>query len=185
VSVPARFVGAWQRERLEVAGRAVAGIGRALWIEGGGTYVDVRAQGELASNTSFGGRSAWRAPRFTWHHDIDLDPEPGAVDRATLAQDGDDLVERGVGLTGEGVPYLERWHRLPTTTAATAIAEHTYGLAVRVGDYAGAVLAAPRRACCWARTVQGWRVVVSLGRGAGLPEPRDDGWQLPHGWLSR
>ena len=62
----------------------MAGIGRALWIEAGGTYVDVRAPGTVASGTSFGGRSTWRAPTFTWHHDLDLHPRPGSVDRGEL-----------------------------------------------------------------------------------------------------
>ena len=185
MTVPARFVGAWQRQCLEVDGHAVAGIGPAVWIEAGGTYVDVRALGTLASNTGFGGRSTWRAPRFTWHHDVDLDPQPGAVDRATLVPDHDDLIEHGFGLTGAGVPYVEHWHRLPTTTRVTSVVVHDRGLAVRVGDHAGAVLTTPRRACCWTRTGDRWRAVISLGGRAELPDPRDDDWWLPRGWQPR
>jgi len=185
VSVPARFVGAWQREYLAVDGCAVVGIGRTIWIEAGGTYVDVRAPGTIASNTSFGGRSGWRPPHFTWHHDIDLDPRPDAIDRAELTVVGDRIVERGFGLTAAAVPYVEHWHRLPTTSRVTSIAAHEYGLAVRVGTYAAALLASPRCACCWEHGGGRWRTVISLGPVAELPEPSAGGWALTRGWYAR
>ena len=65
MTVPSEFVGAWEREGLDVGGAVVHGVGRALWIESGGTYVDVRAPGTVASGTSFGGRSTWHQPVFT------------------------------------------------------------------------------------------------------------------------
>jgi hypothetical protein len=185
MTVPRRFVGAWRRERLEVDGRGIARTGSAVWVEAGGTYVDVRGPGGLASNTSFGGRSTWRSPLFTWHHDIDLAPESTKLDRGELTIDGDRIVERGVGLTGDGVPYVEYWRRLPIGDDVKAIARHAQGLAVRVGDYAAALSADPPSACCWQRSEcdRGtWSVRIALGPECALPLPVRDGWNLPRGW---
>jgi allophanate hydrolase len=186
MSVPRRFVGAWEREGLDVDGAAVPGIGRALWIEGGGTYVDVRAPGTVASGTSFGGRSAWRAPVFTWHHDLDLHPRPGNTDRGELTLLDDRIIERGSGIDGGTAAYEERWRRLPAATALAAIATHSTGLAVRVGDHAALVFAPPAPRAAGARAWQcadgHWTCVISLGPARDLPAPDGAGWSLTRGW---
>jgi hypothetical protein len=182
MTVPRRFVGAWQRERLEVDGRVVAGTGHALWVEAGGVYVDVRGPGALASNTSFGGRSTWRSPRFTWHHDVDLGPVASGLDSAELALAGDRIIETGVALTAPGVPYVEHWHRLPNHSTVTAVARHEHGLAVRVGDYAAAVCAETRSACLWQCAKGSWPEWIALGSPGALPFPNDTGWRLSRGW---
>jgi len=182
MTVPRRFIGAWERERLELDGRRVRGIGRAVWLETGGTYADVRAPGAIASNTAFGGRSAWRAPRFTWHHDVDLDPRPPrAIDRGELVYEGDRIVERGSGLAG-GASYEEHWRRLPTATSTIAIAAHRHGVAVRVGDHAAALMSAPRCARLWQFVDGRWCITVSLGARSLLPTPDKRAWRLPSGW---
>ena len=189
MSVPRRFVGAWEREGLEIDGAAVTGAGRALWLEAGGLYVDVRAPGTVASGTSFGGRSTWRTPRFTWHHDHDLDPRPGHVDRGELTFEGDRIVERGVGIDGGTGTYEERWQRVSPAGLAPALARHADGLGVRVGDYAGLVLAGAADASIGARLwqcVRGrWVEVVSLGARLAIPEPEGSGWRLTKGWSAR
>jgi hypothetical protein len=183
MTVPRRFVGAWARERLEVDGRLVAGAGPAVWVEAGGTYVDVRGPGTIASGTSFGGRSSWRAPMFTWHHDVDLGPVPVRPDRGALTVvAADRIVERGVGLTGDGISYVEHWRRVPASDAPAVVAQHEHGRAVRVGDCAAAVCTNPPSARLWRRVGGTWSEWIALGAPDRLPTPRNAGWQLRNGW---
>lgn len=187
MTVPRRFVGAWERDELRIAGRAVPGIGRAVWIEAGGTYVDVRAPGTVASGTSFGGRSSWRSPAFTWRHDVDLHPRPGTVDRGVLTLDGDRIVERGTGIDGGAAPYEEQWRRLPATGGAvTAVAIHPHGLAVRVGNTAALVLAAPAPARggarLWEHADGAWVETITVGDPGATARPNGSRWRLTRGW---
>jgi hypothetical protein len=187
MSVPRRFVGAWERERLDIDGARVSGIGRAVWIQSGAAYVDVRAPGTAASGTSFGGRGSWRAPVFTWHHDFDLHPREGSVDRGELTVLGDRIIERGVGLDGGTATYAEEWRRRPTTQAEVAIARHDTGLAVLVGDHAAWVFAPADdagSARAWEYTNDKWIATITIGSFRGLPEPGDSGWQLTAGWCT-
>jgi len=189
MTVPRRFVGAWEREALAIDGVAVPGIGRALWIEGGGIYVDVRAPGAVASGTAFGGRSSWRAPRFTWHHDLDLHPRPGHADRGDLTYEADLIIERGTGIDGGTDAYEERWRRLPMTDAVIAIAAHERGLAVRAGNHAGLILEEgfARAACAraWQHVDGRWVEAIALGAPRDTPEPQGSGWRLTRGWTAR
>jgi hypothetical protein len=187
MSVPRRFVGAWERERLDIDGARVSGIGRAVWIQSGAAYVDVRAPGTAASGTSFGGRGSWRAPVLTWHHDFDLHPREGSVDRGELTVLGDRIIERGVGLDGGTATYAEEWRRRPTTQAEVAIARHDTGLAVLVGDHAAWVFAPADdagSARAWEYTNDKWIATITIGSFRGLPEPGDSGWQLTAGWCT-
>jgi hypothetical protein len=186
MTVPSEFVGAWEREGLDVGGAVVHGVGRALWIESGGTYVDVRAPGTVASGTSFGGRSTWHQPVFTWHHDLDLHPRAGSIDQGELAWVADRIVERGAGIEGGTTPYEERWRRLPNPNAVIAIARHPCGLAVRVGDYAGLILATPAAASAraWQYLNGRWIPTITLGPGRDLPEPAGSGWCRTRGWTA-
>jgi len=187
--VPRRFVGAWEREKLDIGGHAVPGIGRAVWIESGGTYVDVRAPGTVASDTGFAGRSRWRAPNFTWHHDLDLTPAPGNVDRAQLTVLDDRIIERGAGLDGNPQSYEEHWRCLPNTHDTIAIATHEHGLAVRIGDHAAVVVAAhrdrPGCARCWHCVAGSWLETITLGSPDAAPDPGGSGWRLTDGWTAR
>ncbi|HTD50968.1 MAG TPA: hypothetical protein VK771_10230 [Acidimicrobiia bacterium] len=189
MSVPRRFVGAWEREQLEIGGHAVPGIGRAVWIESGGTYVDVRAPGTVASETGFGGRSRWRAPNLTWHHDLDLHPRPGNVDRGQLTMLDDRIIERGTGLDSNPERYAEHWRRLPSTHDTIAVATHAHGLAVRVGDHAGLIVAAlgdrPGCARLWHYARDSWLEEITLGSPDLAPDPDGSGWRLTDGWTAR
>jgi Protein HRI1 len=189
MSVPRRFVGAWERESLAISGDAVPGIGRAWWIESGGTYVDVRAPGTIGRGTSFGGRSAWRAPALTWHHDLDLHPRPGAVDRGTCELLDDRIIERGTGIDGGRAPYEECWRRLPSTDLVIAVATHGHGLAVRVGDHAALIVAGPdaksHTARAWMRANGTWSETITLGAPGNSPAPSGSGWTLTRGWRAR
>ena len=132
--VPEWVVGAWERTSLVIEGAPAADIGRAVWIQAERSYVDVRAPGSAASGTAFAGSGNWRGGVFTWHHDIDLHPEPGRLDRGTLRLDGEDLVEAGDDLDGLG-PYVERWRRLPASEGPGETVTADGGLAVRVGAH--------------------------------------------------
>src|SRR5260221_12397397 len=59
ILLPARFVGAWERGDLEVDGSPVSDAGRAVWIEAGAAYVDVRGTGGFAGRPGFAGPTAW------------------------------------------------------------------------------------------------------------------------------
>ena len=188
-AVPRRFVGAWERDSLTIDRQPVPDIGRAVWIEAGGTYVDVRAAGSVASGTSFGGRSAWRSPMFTWHHDLDLHPRPGDTDRGELTLAAGWIVERGIGIDGGNAPYEERWRRLPTTATHTAVVTHEHGLAVRTGDHAALLLAPPELAAACARLWEyengRWIETITLGASRPTPVPRGSAWQMTRGWRAR
>ena len=190
MTVPRRFVGAWERETLHIAGVPIPEIGRAVWIEAGGIYVDVRAPGAVASGTSFGGRCRWRAPTFTWYHDVDLHPRPGTVDRGELTLDDDRIIERGTGIDGRAAPYEERWRRVRASAReTTAVAIHEHGLAVRVADRAAVVLVTPAlEASCarlWDYTGGAWAEAITLGTPGDTPRPAETGWWLPRGWSAR
>ena len=184
MTVPRRLTGVWEREHLRIGGRTVREIGRAIWIEAGGRYIDVRAPGRVASGTSFAGRSVWRAPRFTWHHDVDLHPAEGRADRGDLTIEGDALVERGTGLDGSARRYEERWRRLAGPSAPHVVA-HARGVAIRLGNHAAALLATgdpdTGGACLWERADSGWVPTITLG-AARLPTPTDAGWRPTRGW---
>jgi hypothetical protein len=187
VTVPRRFVGAWERESLSIGGVSMPGAGRAVWIEAGGVYVDVRAPGTVASGTSFGGQSSWRSPMFTWRHDVDLHPRPGTVDRGALTLDDDRITERGTGVDGIPAQYEEWWRRLPAVAGrATAVAINAHGLAVRVDDYAALLVASPAPAGAGARLWEhangAWVETITLGDPGATPRPHGSGWRLTRGW---
>jgi hypothetical protein len=133
--IPEWIVGAWERAALVIAGEPVSEIGRAVWIQTEHAYVDLRAPGQVASGTSFAGHGTWDGRVFTWHHEIDMHPRSGAVDRGALERDGDDLVEAGEDLDGSG-PYVECWRPLSDPHDRTETVVTPGGLAVRVGAHA-------------------------------------------------
>jgi hypothetical protein len=186
-------VGAWERTALVLDGVPAREIDRAVWVEAGGAFVDVRAVGR-DGGTCFAGRSLWASPRFTWAHDIDLTVATEVPDTAVLTVAGDELVERGEHLAGQGGPYEERWGRLSAPGEPVAVLDAPGGLAVRVGVHAAAVW--DRRAdgdgfvaqyqC---RRGTGWVEELSVGDTAGvaaLPTPdAAAGWNPTDGWGSR
>ena len=112
---------------------------------------------------------------FTWRHDLDLHPPPGRADRGRLVVSDDVIVESGTGIDGTDAPYEERWLRLPTLTELTAIATHEHGLAVRVGDHAGLILAthAAGTECAraWRYARGRWTETITLGTPRDTPVP--------------
>lgn len=188
--LPAAFLGAWQRDGLEVDGTPVSDAGQAVWIEAGAAYVDVRGPGGFASNTCFAGTTAWDDPCLRWRHEIDADDGGEGVDIGRMSFAGADLIEEGEFIAGRALPYRERWRRLSGSDGPVLAAGSLDGnaLAVRVGDHAAVVVdgrsAGGGLSAAYVQwTGRRWVTQISLGQSAGdLPEPLDRDVPLPAGW---
>ena len=193
--LPARFLGAWERHELTVDGTPVGDAGRAVWVEAGAAYVDVRGAGGFASNTCFAGTTSWDDPCLTWQHEIDAHPGEEGADVGRITFDGADLVEQGDFIAGTQAPYRERWRRLagPLGPVLAAECADGTGLAVRVGHHAAAVV--DRRASGGALSAHylvwaGRRWITELVVGSSddaraLPAPLDEETPLLSGWRWR
>ncbi len=189
--LPKQFVAAWERTELVVDGDPVAGAGRAVWVEAGTAYVDVRGPGGFASATTFAGTTTWEEPYLAWAHLIDAEPgEDEGTDRGLITYDGDDLIESGEVIAGRTITYSERWCRLRGSQGIVLAASTDGGIAVRVGHHASVVV--DRRATGggiaaryerWDGT--GWTPQIVYGdetTTALLPAPLDPDADLPTGW---
>jgi hypothetical protein len=193
-ALPARFVGAWERVELVIDGEVVD-CGRAVWIETGIGFVDVRGPGGPASDTCFAGRTAWCDPYLTWTHDLDAtDVTSGDttdIGRITVV-DGE-LLEEGAFPGEPAVRYAERWRRLDGGTSTIAVAVTANGLAVRVGDHAAAMRDARGLGGSVAARYDRWDggvwctelVYGDEREGDALPPPLDPTWPPPPGWSWR
>ena len=188
--VPEAFVGAWERHELVVGGAPVASAGRAVWVEAGAAFVDVRGDGSFASDTCFAGRTAWDEPHLSWTHEIDRDATAvgDGADVGRITVDGHALIEEGSHIAGTAVDYRERWVRLPGSDGPVASAQTDGGLAVRVGNHAAVVVdrrdAGGGFAAAYAH-FDGGRWVRELQVGdadVDLPAPLVDRASLPPGW---
>jgi hypothetical protein len=186
---PATLWGAWERGELTCDGRLHAGLGRAVWLQAGRWYVDVRGPGGFASDTCFAGSTKWEAPYLTWAHDIDRMDESGGMDRGHMTFEGDDLIEQGEFIAGMARSYRERWCRLPGPAAPLLAARAHRGLALRVGDHAAAVVddresTGAFTARYWRRSGPEWELELSIDDGgrACVPEPLDPNLALANGW---
>ena len=112
MTLPERFVGAWERTGVVVDGAPVPDAGRVVWVEAGTAYVDVRGPGAFASDTTFAGVTTWDEPHLTWAHTIDAELD-GGVDVGLISYDGEDMIEEGEYEDGRVIRYAERWTRLP------------------------------------------------------------------------
>ena len=153
-----RFYGAWERSALDDRRRAVADAGRAVWVQAGALFVDVRGPGGFASDTCFAGTTKWSEPYLTWTHLIDrAGAEDGAGLRATSPSTATTSSKTGAFIAG-----AER--RVPRAVDAAAPARarrcsrrrRRDGLSVRVGDHAAAVV--DRRAVGGAFVAAYWRL---------------------------
>jgi hypothetical protein len=191
---PSRFVGAWERIELAIDGDLIA-AGRAVWLEAGSGFVDVRGPGGPASDTCFAGRTAWCDPYLTWAHEVDATESTGGdtTDIGRITVIGGDLLEEGA-LPGEpSVRYAERWRRMGGPAGPIAVAATEHGLAVRVGDHAAVVLDAraiggPIAARYDRWDGQVWRTEITHGdprASDALPSPLDPAWPAPPGWWWR
>jgi hypothetical protein len=194
-ALPARFFGAWERDELTVDGDRVADAGRAVWVEAGAAYVDVRGAGGFASDTCFAGTTSWAEPCLTWRHDIDAHPGGDGVDVGHMTFDGEDLIEQGDFIAGKQVPYRERWRRLggPRGPVLAADTVDGTGLAVRVGNHAATVVDQRPEGGTLSAHYQVWtgrhwitELTVGAGEEAGvLPGPLDTDAPLPAAWRWR
>jgi Protein HRI1 len=192
--LPAHFFGAWERSALTLDGTPVADAGRAVWVQAGAAFVDVRGPGGFASDTCFAGTTKWSEPYLAWTHVIDrAGTEDGedaleGEDKGHITFDGDDLIEQGSFIAGATREYAERWTRLPGPLAPVLAAASADGRCVRVGDHAAAVV--DRRAtggefvaAYWRWSDSEWRLELEIdGEVASLPPPLEPGAALMDGW---
>lgn len=124
MSVPAAFVGAWQRRSIAFGDEPPGETLDVIWLQTGpGPFADIRIDRATGAPVAcFAGTTTWTPPQLTWHHELDLAPI-GRPDVGTVSWHGGDLVETGeTVLDGETVAYTEVWHRLPPTGE---VADHT------------------------------------------------------------
>jgi hypothetical protein len=190
MSLPRCFVAAWERSEFVVDGEPVPDAGRAVWVEAGNAYVDVRGPGGLASGTTFAGTTAWDEPHLTWTHTIDAEPDGDGVDQGLISFAGDDLIEEGEFIAGRVVTYRERWQRIQGSDGPVLAAVTDGGIAVRVGDHASVVVDRRRtgggiaaRYDRWDGTA--WCAELRFGDAwerDQLPGPLDPATAPPNGW---
>jgi hypothetical protein len=188
IDLPARFFGAWERSALTIDGAPVTDAGRAVWVQAGAVFVDVRGPGGFASDTCFAGTTKWSEPYLAWTHVIDRAGAQDGEDRGHITFDGDDLIEAGSFIAGVERAYAERWTRLPGPLLPVLAAESADGLCVRVGDHAAAVVdrrhaGGPFVAAYWQWSNSSWRLELEVdGEIAALPPPLEPGASLTDGW---
>jgi hypothetical protein len=190
MTLPETFVAAWERSEFVVDNEPVAHAGRAVWVEAGDAYVDVRGPGWFASGTTFAGTTAWADSHLTWTHLIDAEPDGDGVDHGLISFVGDDLIEEGEFNAGRVVRYRERWQRLPGSNGVVLAATRDGGIAVRVGDHASVVV--DRRAEGGGIAARydrwdgnEWKPALAFGSSAErdrLPDPLDPDAEPPEGW---
>jgi hypothetical protein len=188
--LPERFVAAWERSEFVVDGEPVAEPGRAVWVEAGDAFVDVRGPGGFASGTTFAGTTSWADSHLTWVHTIDAEPGDDGVDRGLISFVGDDLIEEGELIAGRVISYRERWQRLSGSEGLTLAAATDGGIAVRVGHHAAVIVdrradggAIAARYHRWDGTA--WRTELEFGDRAErdrLPDPLQFESTPPPGW---
>jgi hypothetical protein len=114
MTVPDEFVGAWQRQSIELDGREPTETAAVIWLQTQSAFADLRLDVHSgAALACFAGHTSWQPPRLHWRHDLDLAGSAHA-DIGAVAWLGDDLVESGeTDVDGAVVPYVEVWRRLP------------------------------------------------------------------------
>jgi hypothetical protein len=194
--LPPAFLGVWQRVGLSVDGQVVVDPGRAVWLETGSGFVDVRVGGGPDCPAASGGTTSWDGASLLWSLDVDSRADQGlyrAIERGRVAFDGGDLVEEGSASDGSPAPYLARWRRLPGVGgpwAPNLAAATAHGIAVRIGMHAAVVV--DREAaggglaaayCRWDGFV--WRAELTLGADPCDLPMLEPGAVLPTGWAWR
>lgn len=116
MTVPAPFVGAWERRSIALDGGPATEPASVIWVQGRSAYADLRlpidAAGEVAC---FAGHTTWDGTHLHWSHDLDLNGGPAAAtDIGAIGWHASDvMVETGTfEIEGRDVPYVELWHRL-------------------------------------------------------------------------
>jgi hypothetical protein len=188
-TLPARFVGAWERRELTIDGVPPARIGHAMWVQAGDAFVDVRGPGGFASDTCFAGTTAWDDPYLTWTHVIDRHASGDGVDRGRITLEGDDLVEEGDFIAGASRAYRERWSPASGERTPVVAAVARDGVAVRAGNHAAVVVdqrAAGGGLAAHYFRLRGavWEVVTAIVERGGAPliPPLTPGIALADGW---
>ncbi len=195
MSLPEKFIAAWNRSEAIVDGEVDVTAGPTVWVEAGSVYVDVRGPGGFASDMTFAGTTSWVEPHLTWAHAIDSyvesDGEDEGGDVGLISYDGDAMIEQGEYVEdGRTIRYSERWEKLPGGDGPVLAAVTVGGIAVRVGEHASVVVdtratggAIAARYSHWDGTA--WQPGIEFGDEAALallPAPLEPGTELPTGW---
>jgi hypothetical protein len=194
--LPAAFLGVWERSELSVDGRPVADPGRAVWLETGSGFVDLRTGEGPDCPAAGGGTTTLDGATLVWSLDADSRAEQGlyrAVERGQVGFDGTDLVEEGSGTDGSPAAYRARWRRLPGVGgpwAPNLAAVTARGVAVRIGMHAAAVVdrgpaggGIAAAYCRWDGFV--WRAALTFGDDPDDLPMLEPGAVLPAGWTWR
>lgn len=185
--LPTRFVGAWARESLAVGGGDPSEPQVVRYLQAERSYADLRldadSSGDGLGPLCFAGTASWDAPCATWHHEVDLELDPGTDRGEVTWLDGGRWSERGTFAGPEGpVEYVEVWRPLPVGRGGLLALRGTELPArlVQVGDHLLVVV--DRRAdgggfaARYDRRDGGaWHTILALGDAApALPEPPAD-----------
>jgi len=176
--LPAVFVGVWERQELVVDGAPVTGAGRAVWVQAGRRFVDVREAGGGLGPEGFAGSTAWDpvAETLRWSHELDLHGED-PVDVGRVEWVGGDLVEHGTAVVdGAAVDYVERWVQCaePGSTVIVAEAE------AEAEGGVGALGSAPTVTVAVVRRQGRWGTVLDDAGGVRLDPPGGIGVRFSH-----
>jgi hypothetical protein len=136
-AIPAELTGGWQRVSIAVGDGPPREDCSVWWLQAPSCHADLRVPiGEGAQPLAFAGSTSWQEPALTWTPALSLDPTD-EVDTGVISWDGADLLEEGTcTVEGERVRYVERWRRLPGSTAPLLALERDGGRIVRAGRYA-------------------------------------------------
>jgi hypothetical protein len=170
--IPAEFTGGWVRASISLDGSAPFEDTLVWWLQSSAAHADLRVPHSQLNGTtggeviSFAGETVWTSdsrnvPSLTWIPALELVPND-FPDTGVVSWDGADLLEAGVC---GGVPYVERWQRLPGTAGPLQALSRPGGRLVRTGALALTIV--DDRATGGAFNAVAWRLV-------------DDAWVVAH-----
>lgn len=183
--LPPELRGTWERVAFTIDDQPVETPARALWLQGGRGFADLRVPAAAGPVMCFAGTTSWDGRDLTWHHALDIGEWVGA-DTGRVSWSHGDLVETGtMVIDGELRPYEEAWRRVdPDRTSVSvsvlrgeaadgslvgilvAAAHHAITLVDHRDGTAGAFAATS-----WRRTGDDWVVGDRVGATVALPAP--------------
>jgi len=177
---PDEFTGGWIRVSIALGNAAPLEDMLVWWLQSTSRHADLRvpleAEGE---GVAFAGTTVWEPPSLTWLPALELTPS-GFPDTGVVSWDGEELLERGTTvIDGVSVPYLERWRRLPDTSAPLLALSRPGGRLVRTGNLALTLVderpgGGEFHAVAWRKHAGGWMLDHCWPPAAKAPPPPPD-----------